>query len=142
MSGPVDGGGYTLGKPALQQIGEVVRAFNGGGGASATRKFPYRAPAGLQTVDAIVTNTISPCVVANNGQITYGTGTAQVMMPVMSNNAIIAQNDSTYGNVQVLSFAQNSNSVTAGTHILLVWRGVQGGPATAGGYWGFGTGDC
>lgn len=123
MSGPLGGEGFTLGKPALQQVSEVVRAFNAGGGAGTGGKNPYRPGWNPGGMEGVVVNGITAATVANNGQITYGSGSAMIVIPVTANNgAIVAQNDSAYGVQKIINFSVNSNTVATNTHIGVVWR--------------------
>ena len=119
MSGPAGGDGYTLGKPALQQIAEVIKAYGGGGGANANRKFPYRPTMTPGSMDAVVVNAITQA----NGS-TYGSGTATITMISVGNNGVgTSVNSPAYNGPQVIynwsqtSGSNNGNTVVAGTHI-------------------------
>jgi hypothetical protein len=126
MSGPADGGGYTLGKQALTQIGEVVRAFNSGGGARPTNKSHYRPTFGSGFMDGVTTTAITPATVANNGQKTYGTGSALILLPTASNNgSVVSKNDPSYNGPQIIinPYTNNGNSFPSNTQVTLGWRG-------------------
>jgi hypothetical protein len=125
MSGPLSGsGGYTLGKQALTQIAEVVRAYNSGGGANANRKFPYRPTFGSGFMDGVTTSAITPATVANNGQKTYGSGTVMVLLPVSNNGTVVSKNDPALGSQTVINpYTNNGNSFPSNTQVTLGWRG-------------------
>jgi hypothetical protein len=126
MGGPLSGGGgYTLGKTALQQISQVVQAYNGGGGARKTDRNHYRPVMTPPGLDGVTTTAISPATVANNGQKTYGVGTVMIFQPVVSNNgAVVSTNDPAYGTQNAINpYTNNGNAIANNTQVTLAWRG-------------------
>jgi hypothetical protein len=118
VSGPVDGGGYTLGKQALTQIGEVVRQFNGGGGASANRGFIPKQSWNHGTMDAVVATAIGPAT----GN-TYGTGQVTVMISSSNNGTFQAIPNPSYNGPQTcLNWSQNSGTINANTHVSVYYN--------------------
>jgi hypothetical protein len=118
MSGPADGGGFTLGKTALTQIAETVRAYNSGGGASAKRGFIPKQTWQPGTLDAVVTTAIGPA----SGN-TYGTGQVTVMISSNNNGSFTAIPNPSYNGPQLcLNWSQNSGTISANTHVSVYWN--------------------
>ncbi len=105
----------VFGEDAAKRVGSVVKRvesqpydFTG------TGKGPRNWTAGI--LEARATSSITQATSTD-----YGTGTAHIQIEDPDNPGKFID-DSAYGDIDVLNYAQTSGTISSGTHILVSWR--------------------